>query len=99
SHSSMSSINGWYWLYPVLTAYAAAVIVWLFAAKKMFAGQSLRMLSIGIAVSAVLTMAGLLSHEDIMMLMLANIACFVLAATLIYASFTLEDRRIFWAGI
>jgi uncharacterized membrane protein len=93
------NIESLLWLYPVITAYASAVIVWLFAAKKMFADRTMRILSLGIAASAALTIVGLLTRQDIAMLALANIACFILAASLIYSSFTFEDRRIFWAGI
>ena len=91
-------IKNMVWLYSVGAAYAAAIIIWLFAAKKMFTGGYLKIFAVTIVLSAALGIAGLLTRQDIIILVLANIACFILSAALIYISFALEDRRIFWAG-
>jgi uncharacterized membrane protein len=94
------------WLAPAILVYILSAVAWLFAWKTILSDARIRWISAGLLTSCLLVIVPVLltpvtmsSPDSFWCVVLANVACVILTATLIVNAFLLLDRRIFWAGI
>jgi len=94
------------WLIQAIPVYLLALAAWLFAFKYVLADFQVRWISMGLLAACVLVTAPILItaasmglSDSFWCVVSANVACVILAATLVANGFLLLDRRVFWAGV
>ena len=91
--------EGWSWTVLLGLIYAAAIVSWVVAIRRVPTAGVARSTHFGVLAAALLLPAGILTGHEVVLSVMANLALLGVAGTLLQSAVTRGQRQEFWMGL
>lgn len=91
--------EGWLWTVLLGLVYVGAAVCWVAALRRTRSADETRIKPLAMLAATVLLTCGIAAGQDVVLVVMANLALLGIAASLLWSAVALGRRREFWLGL